>query len=404
MRAQAPPPPTTRCARAFAPLRWHTPHVLLLVATAHALTLDQAVHRAAEVNPDAAISALEWRQAQLDAAHAWASQGLTPSASASRTFAAGSTVDSTAVGLDVGVLNVPGWFDALQHSADARAARSVSDATSLDAQYAVAGLFYSAVSAQAGLDAARAGEGFAKATADATAARVAAGLESELAERSARLGVLEAQAETARAEAAEAIAMASLERALEQDVDGLEPAAVPELPAEAGRSPWLDAANASVDAAKWQVGQRWTELLPVGQLSANSSFAALNTWSITLGVSWSWDGVAGPFLDARSAVLSKQIAEIERDALERDLDLQLRIAREQARAAERVAEAARARQQLAEESLQVGQARLAVGLATSLQVLRLQDDAASARADKVAAELDEVLARLEARRVAGLGW
>ena len=175
-------------------------------------------------------------------------------------------------------------------------------------------------------------------------------------------------------------------------------------PTEAGRSPWLLAADASVDAAKWQVGQRWAELLPVGEVSANSSLATLNTWSITLGVSWSWDGVVGPYLDARSAMLAKKVAEIELDALERDLALQLDISRSQARAASRVAEAARARQELAEASVEVGTARLSVGLASSLQVLRLQDDASRARADRVAAELDEILARLEARRVAGMGW
>ena len=378
--------------------------MILLAATAHALTLDQAVHRAAEVDPNAAIAALEWRQAQLDAAHVWASQGLTPSFEASRTFVGANATNSTSVGVSVGALNLAGWFDALQHSADARASRATADATSLDAQYAVAALYYSAVSADAALEAARISERTAKATADVTAARVAAGMENELAERSARLGLLEAQAETARAESVKEIAIASLARALEEPVDGLEPAAPPELPTEAGRSPWLLAADASVDAAKWQVGQRWAELLPVGEVSANSSLATLNTWSITLGVSWSWDGVVGPYLDARSAMLAKKVAEIELDALERDLALQLDISRSQARAASRVAEAARARQELAEASVEVGTARLSVGLASSLQVLRLQDDASRARADRVAAELDEILARLEARRVAGMGW
>lgn len=378
-------------------------NLLLTVSLAHALTLQEAVERAAEVNPDAVVAELFAQQARLDATEAWAGLGVTPSMSASRRFGAGTVSDATSVGLSVGVLDPPAWFGALRESAQLREARQVAAATTLDAQYAAATLYYSLIAAEAALAAAREGERFATATAEATAARVTAGLESELASRSARLGLLQAQAITAQAEADVAIARASLARALHQDVDAVRVPAPLELP-DGGRSPWLDASETQLSVAKLEHAQAIAALFPTGTLQATSSFATLNAWTLTLGVSWQFEGIVAPFLRARRAAVEQDIAAVELDAAERDYALFAFNARERARAAGRVAEAARAREALADESLAVGQARLSVGLASSLEVLRLQDEAAQARADRVASELAEATARLEARRVAGVSW
>lgn len=378
-------------------------NLLLALSLAHALTLDEAVRRAAEVDPGAVVAELQWQQARLDATVAWAGLGVTPSMSASRTWAAGTVADRTNVGLSVGVLDPPAWFGALRESTQARQSRDIAEATTLDAQYAAATLYYGLIAAEAALAAAKEGERFAAATAEATAARVSAGLESELASRSAQLGLLQAKAIAAQAEADLAVARASLGRALHQEVDAVSAPAPLDLP-EGGRSPWIDAAEAEVDVAKLEHAQAIAELFPTGTIQASSSFATLNAWALTVGMSWQFDGVAGPFVRARRAAVEQDIAEVELDAAERDYALFAFTARENARAAGRVAEAARARESLADESLAVGQARLSVGLASSLEVLRLQDEAARARADRVAAELAEATARLEARRVAGVGW
>ncbi|MDP2312098.1 MAG: TolC family protein [Pseudomonadota bacterium] len=380
-------------------------NLFLLASAAHALTLDEAVRRAAEVNPDAVVAELEWRQARLDAAEEWTGLGPTPSFSASRRIAGGASADSDSLRVSLDVLDPTRWLDAGSASAVARAAGHSSDATTLDAQYAAATLFYTVIAAEAGLAAAQEGERYAEATAQATAARVTAGLESELAGRSARLGLLEAQAVTAQSEADVAIARASLVRALQQDVGAVEaaPGAL-DLPDAATGSPWIDAADAELAAAKWSHASAIAGIFPTGSIAADSTLGTLPDWTLTLGVTWEFDGLAGPFLRARRAALEQQIEVVQLDALQRDLSLGLTTAREQARAADRVAEAARAREELADESLQVGQTRLSVGLASSLEVLRLQDDAAKARADHVQAELDAVTARLEARRVAGIGW
>ncbi len=376
----------------------------LSISLARALTLDEAVLRAAEVDPNAVVAELTWRQARLDATEAWAGLGVTPSVSASRRFAAGTVADVNSVSLGIGVLDPPAWLGAARESAQARGARQVSDATSLDAQYAAATLFYEALAAEAALAAAKEGERVAQATAEATAARVAAGLESELAGRSARLGLLQAQADTAQAEADVAISRARLGRALQQDIDALTPAAALPVTDEAGRSPWLDVAATELDVAKLEHAEAIAALFPTGSIRADSSFATLNEWALTLGMTWQFDGVIGPFARARSAAIEQEIATVELDAAERDYVLLARIAAEQARAARRVAEAARAREELANESLGVGQARLSVGLASSLEVLRLQDEAANARADRVRSELAEATATLDARRVAGTRW
>lgn len=379
--------------------------LLLLLPAAHALTLDDAVRRAAEVDPTAVVSELIAQQARLDAAAAWVQLGPTPSFSASRRYSAGTTADADSLRVSLDVLDPVVWLGAGSASALARSLHHEARATSLDAQYAAATLFYTVLASEAALSAAKEGERFAQATTEATGARVAAGLESELAGRSARLGLLEAQAITAQAEADVAIARASLSRALQENVDTLEaPASALAIPDAANDSPWIDAAEAQLAMAKWDHAGAVAALLPAGSIVADSTLGTIGDWSLTLGVTWKFDGVAGPFLQARRAALEQRIEVVQLDAVERDLALALITAREQARASDRVAEAARAREELANESLQVGQTRLSVGLASSLEVLRLQDDAADARADRVNAELDAATARLDARRVAGLGW
>jgi outer membrane protein TolC len=377
---------------------------LFLASSAFALTLDEAVHRAAEVNPDAVVAELQAQQAHLDAKEQWFGIGLTPELRVSHTWAGASSSTTGALSAKLDVLDPPAYLNAAEHSALATGADWTAKATTLDAQYATAALYYSALAAQASVDAAKQGEAFAKATSDATAARVGAGLESELVGKSAQIGLLQAQAETARAEADLAVARARLSRALEQPVDDLAPADPPALPEPSADSPWLKAYESSVKAAKLAHGQRVAELFPTGNIVASSDLPGLDTWALTVNGTWTFDGLAGPFLRLKSAAIDEKIAKVQYDALKRDYDLGIVSANELARAAAKKAEVGRGREKLADESLQVGQARLAVGLASSLEVLRLQDEAVSARADRVAAELEEALARLEARRLSGVSW
>lgn len=379
--------------------------MILLVSLASATTLDEVVRRATEVSPSAVVAQLEADRQRMASLEAWTALGPTVSASImkSRTIRTDpAPVDTLSVSL--GLLTPGLYFDAAQASAEARGAVYVADATTLDAQYAAASLYYEALSAQSALVAAKQGAELAAATVTATRARVAAGLESELLGRSAEIGKLQADAALASAEAALTISRARLARAILQDVGELAPAALPELPTDAGESPWLRAADASVDAARWDRAQAYAELLPTGTLQASNGLLELGDWTLTVGATWTFDGLAGPFLRARKANFEQAIAETLASGLQEDFKLARTTAAEQARAAGLVAEAARAREGLAEESLKVGQTRLAVGLASSLEVLRLQDEAAQARADRVSAELGEAMARLEARRVAGLGW
>jgi outer membrane protein TolC len=378
--------------------------ILLVLPVAHALTLDAAVRRAAEVDPDAVVAELEWKRSRLDATEAWASLGVTPSLELAHTWSGGATSDANQLSVSLGVLDPPAWLGAGKQAAQARSKRYDADATVLDAQYATASLYYEALAADAALASAQEGARYAQATTDATAARVTAGLESELAGRSARLGLLQAQADVANAEADVAIARSRLARALQQDIDTLEPAPPLDLPGDSITSPAIAAAKETVAAAKLERAESIASIFPTGTIVAASALPAVDEWALTLGMKWTFDGVAGPFLAARDAALAEKITEIRLDALERDIDLGLSTAREQARAAGLVAEAARARQALADESLGVGQTRLSVGLASSLEVLRLQDEAVKARGDRVAAELREAEARLEARRLAGVAW
>lgn len=388
--------------------------MLLFIQPLFALTLDEAVARASTVDPDVVIASLSWKSTALETTATWASRGVSPSLSASRTWAGGAVTDSgPSLSVAIDVLDVAGWFEASQQGAINRQEQESLDATRLDVQYAAAALFYSALAADAALTAAQRGEVYAKSTLEAAQARVAAGLENELTEGSARLGYLSAQATVASAEASRTIAYARLERALQMPLDPLV-APTTELSMPEGiDSPWLRAEAEAVTAAQMGHGAAIAELFPTPSLTVSSpslgatpatSTLGPNTWALTFAGSWTFDGVIGPFVRARQGGLEVQIAQAQYEALRLDLELGLTTAREQVRVMKRLTEVARAREALAEASLQVGQARLAAGLAAPLEVLRLQDEAASARADRVQAELSAALAILEARRIAGMGW
>ncbi|HNC99718.1 MAG TPA: TolC family protein [Myxococcota bacterium] len=166
---------------------------------------------------------------------------------------------------------------------------------------------------------------------------------------------------------------------------------------------WLKVAAASRESARWAHIGGIAGLFPAGNLSVGQD-AGAPTWTLSVGLSWTFDGIAGPFLRERGLALESRIAQVQYEALRRDLDLGLLEAKEQARAARAVAEAARAREELATATLEVGQARLSAGLASVLEVLRLQDDVVEARADRIEAERGEAYALLAARQVAGVSW
>lgn len=383
----------------------------LLLGKASALTLDEAVQRAAEVDPDALIAALEADRARLDVTGAVGSLVGTPSASAQSTWSGGAATRSSTLSWSVPLVDVSAWFNALSQGAQAREARWWSDSATLDAQYAAAAMYHDVLAAQAREAAAEQGLVSARATAEAVAARVSAGLESELVGRSARLGVLDAEAAVAQARSGREIALARLSRALEEEVSAVEePTGELEVPADVSGSPALQAESEALADTRWKRGERVAQLFPTGDLSVSTGFlpvsgvAPFTEWSVTFGGTWTFDGFVGPVVRLRQASIDARVEEIRADALKRDLELALVEARSRSVAADRVAEAAVARQQLAEESLQIGQARLAAGLAGSLEVLRLQDEAAGARTARVEADLERALARLEARRVAGVRW
>lgn len=379
--------------------------MILLLGSAFALTLPEAVARAAEVDPNALVAELIAQRTRSESAETLFQLGVTPSLSVAHTWQAGATTDTGTVSVSVPLIDPPAWFNAVEQAHQARAETRVSEATRLDAQYAAAALVYQAIAADAALAVRKEGEAAATGTLGIVRSRVDAGLESELSARSAQVGLLQAEAAVAGAEAERAVAYARLSRALEAPVPSVEPAALPDLPAAPGRSPWLEAQAARWMAAKWERGQRLAEIFPTGGLSLSTNVLGARTgWRASLTGTWTFDGLAGPFLRFHQAGIDARIAEIQYEALQRDLDLGLTAATAQARAADRTAEFAQAQETLAAESLEIGQTRLASGLASALEVLRLQDDLARARADRVAAELQRALTRLEARRVAGLGW
>jgi outer membrane protein TolC len=378
--------------------------MILLVAAAAALTLAEAVERAAVVNPDATIAALRARQAQLDAGRAWSGLGLTPSLSAQRSWAGGASVASSSVSVAVGALDATRWFDAAEKGSDAQAARYAARGSALDAQYAAAQLFVAAVQAERARDAAALTEQTAGEIAEAVNGRVAAGIDSDLLGKSAQAAHLVARAEHARAEARVRQSRLLLQRALEFDELGaLEPPAALELPAEPQRSPWLEVASAELQSARWSHWEAAAGWLPRGGLAASSALDPMS-WTITLSGTWTLGGVVGPFLKERHRALGVQIAETAYEGLKRDLATAEAVAADAAAAALAVQEAQAARRALAEAALAAGQARVKAGISATLELLRLQDDVASARADLVAAELEAQTATLEARRVAALPW
>jgi len=377
---------------------------MLLVTPAWALTLEEVVQRAGEVDPVALVAELDARRTRLESAEAILGLGPTPTLDLSRKWGPGVVSDRGSLTVSLPLVDPPAWLDAAEQAHQARAATRTAEATRLDAQYAAAQLAFALLAADARLEAARQAVAVAGATAEVAGARVTAGLDAALAGESARLGLLTAQAALAEAEAEQAIARATLARAIEQEVDRLEPAEVPALPEGSGRSPWLDAAASSWAAARMEKGQRFAEMFPTGALRTSTDLYGQGGWTVTFDGVWTWDGLAGPALRFQQADLDARIAQVQLEALERDLALGLGTARARAQAADRLAEVARARESLAAESLRVAQARLQAGLVSVLETLRFQDEAAAARLARVDADQARAQAHLEARRLAGLPW
>ncbi|MEN9787196.1 MAG: hypothetical protein RLZZ299_2460 [Pseudomonadota bacterium] len=379
---------------------------------ARALTLDEAVRAVEDVHPDAVVAELQAARAHAEALGAAAAavgavrwEGAAPMPEAAPW--------QDAVTATVRLADPARVLAALERGAAARTRDAVAGATRFEAGYAAARLYVDAVAAEADLSATLLGEARARATLEATGARVDAGLEAGLAAGSARLGLLEAEAARVRAEAARTVARDRLARALQRALPEDEPLAAVSLPwgppdawpgeAEAG-SPWLGVARAGVGEARAGELRAWGGLLPRATLQARRAWRTGAPWQVGLDVRWDLPGVVGPLAGVRAGVLGRRVAEVRLDGLARDLALAARVARAEARAAAAELAVAEARASLAEEALGAGQARLAAGLAGPLEVLRVQDDAARARRARVEAERRVWLARLEAARVAGRAW
>lgn len=380
--------------------------LILLVPGLRAMTLDEAVDRAAQVGPDALIAAAQAQADRMAAGEAWAGLTLTPTLSGGTRIAGNATTTNWTLSVSTGALDLAAWMDALEQSADARGSGHDAEAAALDARYTAAVLYVAVLAADAAVAAAAQGEAVATATEAAAAARVKAGLESELVGRSARLGVLAARADAEQARANAEVARLSLARALELEPASLELSPAPLVPTAELRvadAPVVAAARARRDAARLAHWQRIADLLPTGSLSASTQLDPM-AWGLSVGLTWSFDGVLGPFFREREARTEEKIAAIELDRTLRDLETAVAAALAQARAAAVVAEVAREREALAEDALKVGRARLEAGLGTALELLRLQDDATEARSDRVTAELDAATSALWARQQAGAPW
>ncbi|MSQ03233.1 MAG: TolC family protein [Myxococcales bacterium] len=378
--------------------------ILALVLAAHAVTLDESVRRAAEVDPGAIVAALSTQQADLLAAQSWAHLGPSPSLSIGRTWRNNLAIDSGTFNVSLGALEPGSWFRALQRSSQATASRYAAAGTTLDAQYAAAALYVGAWEAKRAVAAARDTESAATSLATAIQTRVGAGLDGPLLGRSAEAGRLLAVAERIAAEAQLAVARVQLARALElDDVGELDAPPGMALPGDAGSSPWLDAAKESVESARWRHIRDLAGWFPSGGLNASTPLGAPGL-AITLSATWTLDGVVAPFLLERQSALAVRIADVQFTALRRDYEAGLAAARVRAIAAGQVLDAHRARQEAADAALAEGRALLDAGLVSTLEVLRLQDQLSSARTARVGAELDELLAILDARRLAGEGW
>lgn len=378
--------------------------MMFLISLAHALTLRGAVERAAEVNPQSEIAALQARQAALDSGRAWSALGPTPAVSLERSWTGGASVASSSMSVSVGALDAVRWLDAAERSSLAQASRYTARGTALDAQYAAAQLFIGALQAERALAAARLTESAAADISTAVGQRAAAGIDSDLLRQSAESAHLVARAQRMRAESRVREARLHLQFALQvEDLGELESPEPLALPSEPESSPWLEAASAEREAARWAHWEAAAGWLPKGGLAASSALEPVS-WTVTVTGTWSLPGVVGPLLRERSKALGVRIAEVSYDTLRRELTTAQAVATEQARTAEMVREAQAARVALGEAALAAGQARVAAGISTSIELLRLQDDLAGARADLVAAELDLQTAVLEARRVAAIPW
>ncbi|MES2641122.1 MAG: TolC family protein [Myxococcota bacterium] len=376
--------------------------VWLLASSAFALTLDEVVARAGEVNPYAVASDLEWRKLRMEAAERWSLLSVTPEVTLERRWVAGTVADEGQVKVTAGLLNVPGWFDALEQSAQARSYRHVSEATALDAQYAAAVLYFEALAAEGMRDAALQFVTESARTLEATRARVQVGMDSEIMLRTAEVQALEAGTALQRAESGVRNSRARLARAIEQEVDTLVPVRVEPPPAEPARSPWIEAQRELTTAAHMEHAQSWSELLPTAELQVEAPIG-VDEWTVTLQGTWTIDG-AGPFLRARASALAIKQSEVLVRGLQLDHDLWVETGREDARSLGEEVTSARARVELSIQTLAVGQARLIVGLMDTLDVIKLQEDVVDARVDQINAELEEAYAVLEARRLAGTPW
>lgn len=375
---------------------------LLAFPTASALTLPEAVSRAAEVDPDSIIAALSARSSASQGVEAWADLGVTPSVSLSQTFGA---VASSRLSVNVGLLNPPAWFDALAVGSATTGARASAEATARDAKYAVAVMWYQAFAADEAEELAQTSLSEARGTADAAEARLRAGLASELDAKAARLGVLDAQAALASAQSTRFIALAALSSALQMDVVKVDAVEAPVMPTETGVSPWIRVYEASVQEARWYEASSIAALFPTAGLSAQTTLfpaAPTNTWAVSLNATWSFSGIVSPFLDVQQAHLDRRIAEVQLDQARREDSLALAIARAQVDAARARTSAAQDGEKLAAETVAVGRARLGAGLISTLDVLKLQEQQAQARVKRVSAELDLALAVLDSRRLVGL--
>lgn len=376
--------------------------LLLLSLPAHALTLPEAIDRAASVDPGSVIAALAAQKEASQSTEAWARVGLTPSLGFSTSLApagAGSLALSTSVDL----LNPPAWFDALGQASNAAGARVIADATARDARYAVAALWFQAFAAEEAEALAQTSLSEAHGTADAAEARLRAGLASELDAKAARLGVLNAQAALASAQSARFIALARLSSALQVDIARVEPPPAPVAPDRTGESPWVDAYRQNIQQARWAEAGAIAALFPTARLSADTALLpGPADWTVSLSASWSFSGVLAPFLNVHQTHLDRRIAEVQLEQQLRADHLALEVARAQVDAARARRSAAVDGERLAGETVAVGRARLGAGLISTLDMLKLQEQEAQARVQRVGAELDLALAVLDTRRVSGL--
>ena len=372
--------------------------LFLLLPAAHAITLEQALSRAAEVDPGSIIANLSARKEASQSVEAWANVGLTPSMSFSQPLNPTGAA-SLSLSMSVDLLNPPAWFNALAQGSNAAQAWVIADATARDARYAVAALWFQAFAAEEAEDLAQTSLSEARGTADAAEARLRAGLASELDAKAARLGVLNAQAALASAQSAR------LSSALQLDVPKVEVTDAPISPDTTGDSPWIAAYEMNVQQARWVEASSIAALFPTARLTGSTPLlpgSVTQSWAVALTASWSFSGVLTPILNVQQAHLDRKVTEVQLEQQRRADSLYLEIAHAQVDAAKARRSAAADGEQLAGETVAVGRARLGAGLISTLDVLKLQEQEAQARVQRVSAELDLALAVLDTRRLSGL--